>query len=412
MATVSGNTVTIVGIGQTTITASQSGNGNYAAATDVPQTLTVNPPLLAGWDFQTTTSGGTAAAAVPNSPATYVANFGTGTIYLNSSFGSSTWITATTGNEVSGFGGTAVNAGTGFSTSTSGVGALALLGGTSQSANGKYVVFKFSMANRKDLVVSYATQRTGTGFNSQLWEYSTDGTTWHAMQTISSIPASFATTTLNTITGLDNASTAYLRLTVSGATSSTGNNRLDNIQLTAAAIPTPTITGAATYSRNVGTPLMISVTNLLATYTSPSGLSLSSVGTPGAGTASISGDGKWILYTPSNPDSTSSDSFGYTVADSYANTASGTVTVTVAANTSTGSAGTLDAANYPASVAVKMYGVPNYYYDVQRATDVGFTQNLTTLVTAQKANGDGLVSFTDNSPPSPSAFYRLKYNHQ
>ncbi len=42
VATVSGSTVTIVGAGSTTITASQAGNGNYNAAPDVPQTLTVN----------------------------------------------------------------------------------------------------------------------------------------------------------------------------------------------------------------------------------------------------------------------------------------------------------------------------------------------------------------------------------
>ena len=41
VATVSGNTVTVVGVGTTTITASQAGNTNYAAATSVPQPLTV-----------------------------------------------------------------------------------------------------------------------------------------------------------------------------------------------------------------------------------------------------------------------------------------------------------------------------------------------------------------------------------
>jgi gliding motility-associated-like protein len=41
VATVSGSTVTIVGAGNTTITASQAGNANYDPATDVPQTLTV-----------------------------------------------------------------------------------------------------------------------------------------------------------------------------------------------------------------------------------------------------------------------------------------------------------------------------------------------------------------------------------
>ncbi len=50
VATVSGGTVTIVGVGSTIITASQGGNGNYLAAADVPRTLTVNyaatPPTL------------------------------------------------------------------------------------------------------------------------------------------------------------------------------------------------------------------------------------------------------------------------------------------------------------------------------------------------------------------------------
>ncbi len=41
VATISGNTVQIVGAGTTTITASQSGDATYAAAVEVPQTLTV-----------------------------------------------------------------------------------------------------------------------------------------------------------------------------------------------------------------------------------------------------------------------------------------------------------------------------------------------------------------------------------
>jgi len=41
VATVSGNTVTIVGAGETVITASQAGNLNYNAAPEVPQTLAV-----------------------------------------------------------------------------------------------------------------------------------------------------------------------------------------------------------------------------------------------------------------------------------------------------------------------------------------------------------------------------------
>jgi uncharacterized protein YjdB len=41
VATIDGSRVTIVGAGTTTITASQAGDDNYHAATDVQQTLTV-----------------------------------------------------------------------------------------------------------------------------------------------------------------------------------------------------------------------------------------------------------------------------------------------------------------------------------------------------------------------------------
>jgi len=225
-------------------------NGALAETASGPTasgTTLVAPTLLAGWDFQTTATGGTAAAVAPNSPSSYQANIGVGTIYLDGTNNSSTWITATTGNEVTSFAGTALNAGSGFATSTTSPACLALVGGTSNSANGKFVVFKFSMTNRKDLGVSYATQGTGTGFSTQAWEYSTDGTTWTSAGTISSIPSSFATQSLSTITALNNASTAYLRLTPSGASSASGNNRIDNIQLIA------TDTYSVTYDANAGT---------------------------------------------------------------------------------------------------------------------------------------------------------------
>jgi hypothetical protein len=188
--------------------------------------------LIAGWDFQTTTNGGTAGAAKPNSPTVFVANVGTGTMYLNGTNGSSSWSAS---SELDSFSGTALNPGTGLSTTTTGTACLALLGGTSNSANGKFIVFKFSMTGLSNLIVSYATQKTSTGFSSQIWEYSTNGTTWLPIQTVTP-PASFAVTTLNAVSGLNNTSTAYLRLNGTGATSASGNNRLDNIQLNATII--------------------------------------------------------------------------------------------------------------------------------------------------------------------------------
>jgi hypothetical protein len=242
--------------------------------------------LLAGWDFQTTAGGGTAVIASPNTPTSFAANVGSGNLYLNGTNGSSTWLTAT---ELAAFGGTEVNAGgsTGLITTTTSPASLALLGGSSNAANGKKLIMKFSMTGYQNLVVSYAHQRTGTGFTSMLWETSLDGTAWVSAQTITAIPGSFALQTLNPITSLDGAATAYLRITCTGATGASGNVRLDNIQLNATSSATPpnvVLTGngtglVATFG-SAGTPssaLTVSGSNLTAdiTVTAPSGFEIS-----------------------------------------------------------------------------------------------------------------------------------------
>jgi hypothetical protein len=202
--------------------------------------------LVAAWDFQTTTNGGTAIVASPNTQKVFTANFGSGTLYLDGTNGSSNWFSGSSNTELNAFTGTALNADTniGMSTTTSGAACLAVVGGANTVANGKSMVFAFSMTNLQNLSVSYATQRTSTGFTSQVWEYSTDGINWFSVGTLSSIQASFVlgtgtTTTFSGITGLDNAATAFLKVTFSGATNPTGNNRLDNFIFEADQIPAP-----------------------------------------------------------------------------------------------------------------------------------------------------------------------------
>ena len=191
--------------------------------------------LIAGWDFQTTTTGGVAVLASPNTQKVFPANFGSGTIYWNGTNNSSNWFVGASNSELSAFGGTSLNAGVGFSTTTTSPACLAILGGAANVANGKFGVFSFSMTGYINLVVSYASQRTTTGFNTHIWEFSTNGTTWSPLSTVSTIPAAFGVVTLPTTTGLDGAGTAYLRFSAMGATAATGNNRLDNIQLKATA---------------------------------------------------------------------------------------------------------------------------------------------------------------------------------
>jgi len=132
----------------------------------------------------------------------------------------------------------------GMAGTTTSPASLAPQGGSGNAANGKSMSFKFSMLGRKDLVVSYASQGTASGFTSQVWEYSTDGSNWTAVQTVSSIPASFGVVNLNTVTALDGDSEVYLRVTFNGASASSGNNRLDNIQLRATTVPTIQFSGS------------------------------------------------------------------------------------------------------------------------------------------------------------------------
>lgn len=203
--------------------------------------------FIAGWDFQTTATGGTAAAASPATPKIFNANFGAGTLFLDGTQGSSDWFvpaTGSTGTELNAFGGTTINAGTGFSTVTSGAAALAFINST---ANGNFAVFKFDLTSTLDPIeISLAAQRTSTGFTSQLWEWSTDGTTYNLITelvggtTAGTLQSSFANTgtlTLPQFSGLAGASDAYVRVTFTGATAASGNNRVDNIQFNA--VPEP-----------------------------------------------------------------------------------------------------------------------------------------------------------------------------
>ena len=214
--------------------------------------------LVAAWDFQTTTTGGTAVAVSPTTPKVYQANFGAGALLLDGTLGSSDWFVPATGStntELNGFGGTSSNNtasdGTLLSSVTTSPSALAVVAGAGASpnfaANGKSAVFTFNMAGRSNLTISLSAQRTATGFTTQLWEYSANsGLSWTTIgsfvggSTAGTIRTSFADTgilSFAAFSGLDGTADARVRVTFTGATSNTGNNRLDNIQFNA--VPEP-----------------------------------------------------------------------------------------------------------------------------------------------------------------------------
>jgi endonuclease I len=177
---------------------------------------------VAYWNFNSLTNG-------TNNGASYVANTGSGTLSLTG------WnTTSTTG--ITAFAGTTTNA---LNSDPAGL-ALALQGGTTAvNNNGASMVISFSMSGKINPILTFATQRTNTGFNSNQLAYSTDNTSYTNFGATYNPPSVFGTTVqsfdLSSIDALDGAATVYLKITLSGASSTGGNNRIDNILVSAPA---------------------------------------------------------------------------------------------------------------------------------------------------------------------------------
>jgi len=111
--------------------------------------------------------------------------------------------------------------------------ALSLQGGTSNANNGRNITFNVSTAGFSNIVVSFATQGTSTGFNNNQFQYSLDGINFVDFGPPYTPATAFGTSplvfSLGAIVGLNNNPNAAFRIVFNGATSSTGNNRIDNI---------------------------------------------------------------------------------------------------------------------------------------------------------------------------------------
>ena len=110
---------------------------------------------------------------------------------------------------------------------------LLLQGGTGTANNGRHLTFNVSTLGFSNIVVSFATLGTGTGFNNNQFQYSLDGTTFVDFNPAYIPPAAFGAVplvfSLAGIVGLNDNPNAAFRIVFNGATSSTGNNRIDNI---------------------------------------------------------------------------------------------------------------------------------------------------------------------------------------
>ena len=169
-------------------------------------------------------------------PTNIPADSGTGTVGLIN------WL-----GMVDDFAGTTVNNSGG---AVAGV-ALSLISGGSGAGpypgNASSITLSFSMTGLENPVLTLAAQRTPTGFTSHQVAYSTDGGVSYADFGAPQTPAaSFALQTwnLSALNALDYAPAVLLKITFAGATGSTGNNRIDNLQINAVPETTAGLLGA------------------------------------------------------------------------------------------------------------------------------------------------------------------------
>ncbi|RAR69334.1 YDG domain-containing protein, partial [Flavobacterium aciduliphilum] len=226
VATISGNTVTIVGAGTTTITASQAGNDFYNAATSVDRSQLVLT-ALAKWTFEGVTTTNTSASA-------------------NVSLGSAI---ADQGLQTSGslFSATHASASTVWSNPAG--------NGTAKSvtctnwASGDYYQFKVNTSNYHDIAIAFDQTGSNTGPSTFKIQYSTNGTSFTDFGSNYAVTndswsnsvyksASYKSFDLSAITAINNKSTVYFRIVnvnttaISGTFGSGGTNRIDNFAVT------------------------------------------------------------------------------------------------------------------------------------------------------------------------------------
>lgn len=189
-------------------------------------TLGFGQDIVCAWTFDGLTGTNSGASGtekvIPSNT-----EWGAGTFYADGTNGSDN-LNNGEGPEINAFNGTTMND---PRTNPSSTKAIAI---ANSSANEKSVVFKFSMSGYQNLQLSYAERGTSTGFTTETWSYSTNGTDFTTVETISGTNQTNSEFVLRNVdftaaTALNDAAVVYLRLTVDGATNATGNNRIDNV---------------------------------------------------------------------------------------------------------------------------------------------------------------------------------------
>jgi len=253
VAIATGNTVTIVGAGTTTITASQSGNDNYNAASTVSQSLTVRS-TIAKWTFDTLTGTTTAS-----STANLSADIGAGT-------------------------GVGVHAAASAWNFVSGNGSTGALSGNTWASN-DYFQFTVNASAYEDIFIQWDQARSSTGPTSFKLQYSTDGSSFTDVSGATALSikitgtggsfvfsdgstgsswttAKYATDAgfaidLSSISQIEKQNTLVFRIVSTVTPASGGTTRIDNVTISGVGVPTISTTGtlsAVTSTYGIASP--------------------------------------------------------------------------------------------------------------------------------------------------------------
>ena len=224
-------------------------------------------------------------------------------------------------------------------------------------------------------------------------------------RTVSGSPASVSTTVNSSVSavagGLLPGTTYHYRVVAAG---NRGGNKGGDMTFTTSYPPQ---FAGYSISTPFQTPATLSLRKLLGKATDPYGGSMS---VTAAGPASLHGgtailQASGILYTPPAGFS-GNDTFSVTITNNLNASVTATVTVAVGLNAAAGGL----TANPPkittladGSVELRFHGIPGRTYQIQRSTDL----NTWATIGSRNADSLGALTFTDATPPQPSAFYRL-----
>jgi hypothetical protein len=152
------------------------------------------------------------------------------------------------------YGGTAIN---GMDAEVTG-GSFVPQGGEENINNGEHLDLAAPTTGYENIILSYATRRTSTGFSSQEIQYSINGIDFINKETVDVsahannwVAGQVITVDFSEIPAANNNPNFKIRVVVTGATTSTGNNRFDNIQ----------VNGTATSGGTLDTPIVTIVQN-------------------------------------------------------------------------------------------------------------------------------------------------------